>query len=108
MSKNVLILSSSLRKNSNSDALACEFFRGAKEAGHHVEKISLAGKNIRFCIGCLTCQHTQKCVINDDSVEITEKMKKCRCYCAGNACLLLQCKRAAENPVGSWKFSFLL
>ena len=75
MSKNVLILSSSLRKNSNSDALACEFFRGAKEAGHHVEKISLAGKNIRFCIGCLTCQHTQKCVINDDSVEITEKMK---------------------------------
>ena len=33
MRKNILILSTSLRKNSNSDALAEAFARGAAEAG---------------------------------------------------------------------------
>lgn len=76
MGKNVLILSSSLRRNSNSEKLADAFLRGAEEAGHQAEKISLAGKTIRFCRGCLVCQKTRKCVIDDDSREITEKMRK--------------------------------
>lgn len=74
MSKNILVISASLRKNSNSEALADEFLKGAKEAGHNAEKLSLAGKTINFCIGCLSCQKTHKCVIDDDSREITEKM----------------------------------
>ncbi|MDD6729248.1 MAG: flavodoxin family protein [Eubacteriales bacterium] len=74
MSKNVLIISSSLRKGSNSEMLADEFLKGAKEAGHNAEKISLSGKKINFCTGCLVCQKKQKCVINDDSIEIVEKM----------------------------------
>lgn len=74
MSKNVLILSSSLRKSSNSEALAGELMRGAREAGHNTEKISLAGKTIHFCKGCLACQRTQKCVIDDDAGKITDKM----------------------------------
>lgn len=74
MSKNVLVISSSLRKGSNSEMLADEFLKGAKEAGHNAEKLSLAGKTINFCIGCLSCQKTHKCVIDDDSREITEKM----------------------------------
>lgn len=74
MNKNVLIISTSLRKNSNSEALANEFFKGVKKAGHNVEQLSLVGKTINFCIGCLACQKTKKCVIEDDSREITEKM----------------------------------
>lgn len=74
MSKNVLVISSSLRKGSNSEMLADEFLKGAKEAGHNTEKVSIAGKTINFCIGCLSCQKTHKCVIDDDSREITEKM----------------------------------
>lgn len=74
MGKNIFILSSSLRRNSNSDALADAFMRGAEEAGHQAEKVSLAGKTIHFCRGCLVCQKTQKCVIDDDSRYITEKM----------------------------------
>ena len=74
MSKNVLIITSSLRRNSNSEMLADAFMRGAQDAGHTTEKISLAGKNIQFCKGCLACQQTQKCVIRDDSTEIVEKM----------------------------------
>ena len=54
MSKKVLILSSSLRRGSNSEALADELRRGAEDAGHSAEKISLAEKTISFCRGCLT------------------------------------------------------
>lgn len=74
MSKNILVISTSLRKNSNSEALADAFIEGAKANGNNVEKISLRGKNIAFCKGCLACQRTQKCVIADDAVAIAEKM----------------------------------
>lgn len=74
MSKKVLILSTSLRKGSNSDTLADEFAKGAQDAGHSVEKISLSGQTIGFCRGCLTCQSTQRCVIQDDAQAIAERM----------------------------------
>lgn len=74
MSKNVLVISTSLRNNSNSEILADYFIEGAKSAGNNVEKISLKDKNIAFCKGCLACQQTKKCVINDDAVEIADKM----------------------------------
>ena len=75
MSK-VLVITTSLRAKSNSDRLAYEMIRGAKDAGHEVEHISLKGKDIRFCIGCLACQKTQKCVLKDDAIEIAEKVKE--------------------------------
>ncbi len=75
MSKNILIITASLRPNSNSDALAAAFAEGAKEAGNTVETVSLKGKAIGFCIGCLACQKTQKCVIQDDAVALAEQVK---------------------------------
>ncbi len=75
MSKKVLIISTSLRGGSNSDILAKECEKGAKEAGHDVEYISLKGKEIKYCTGCLTCQNTGKCVLKDDVAEIMEKVK---------------------------------
>ena len=74
MSKKVLIISSSLRKNANSEQLAVSFADGAKAAGHEVELISLRDKEIRFCIGCFACQKTQRCIIHDDADAIREKM----------------------------------
>ena len=73
---NVLVITTSLRPNSNSDILTERLIAGAKDAGHQVEEISLKGKNLKFCIGCLACQQTQKCVLNDDAIEIAEKMKE--------------------------------
>ena len=52
MSKKVLILSTSPRRSSNSEALAEAFADGARAAGHEVELISLRGKDLRFCQGC--------------------------------------------------------
>ena len=74
--KNVLVISSSLRTKSNSEAMAQEFAKGAAEAGNKVEVVSLRGKKIAFCTGCLACQKKGKCVINDDANAITAKMKK--------------------------------
>lgn len=73
--KKVLVISSSLRNGSNSECLADELLKGAKDAGHSVEKVTLQNKTIGFCNGCLACQQTQHCVISDDAVEIAEKMK---------------------------------
>ena len=40
----VLVITTSLRVGSNSELLADEFARGAADAGHDVEKISLMGR----------------------------------------------------------------
>ena len=74
MSK-ILVFSTSLRSRSNSEFLTEKMTEGIREAGHEVETISLKGKNLKFCTGCLVCQKTQKCVLNDDAVWIAEKVK---------------------------------
>lgn len=72
--KKVIVISTSLRVGSNSDMLADKFTEGALHAGHDVEKISLAGKNISFCRGCLACQKLGRCVIDDDANGIMQKV----------------------------------
>ncbi len=75
MGKKVLIISTSLRSGSNSDILAKECEKGAKEADNEVEYISLKGKEIKYCIGCLSCQSKGTCVLTDDVAEIMDKVK---------------------------------
>ncbi len=74
MSKNILILHTSLRAQSNSDLLAEHFAAGAAAAGNHVETVSLRDKTISFCQGCLACLQRGQCVIHDDAVPIADKM----------------------------------
>ena len=76
MSKRILIITTSLRSNSNSDALAHAFAKGAAESGNTVEQISLQGKNIAFCRGCLACQQLGRCVIQDDALSIAKQQRK--------------------------------
>ncbi|MBR1553237.1 MAG: flavodoxin family protein [Schwartzia sp.] len=75
MQKKILFLSSSLRPKSNSEFLAREAAKGAEEAGHSVEFVTLRDKTIGFCRGCLACQKTLSCVIKDDANEIAEKVR---------------------------------
>ena len=74
MMKKVIVISTSLRAGSNSEMLAEKFAEGAKASGNEVEKISLRGKEIKFCIGCLSCQRTGACVFRDDVPAIMEKV----------------------------------
>lgn len=74
MSKKVLILSASPRKQGNSDILCDEFALGAREAGHEVEKVRIAEKNIGYCRGCYACKDTGICAIKDDMAELLQIM----------------------------------
>ena len=65
--KSVVILSASPRRGGNSAILCDEFIKGAEEAGHRTELISLYDKKIGF--------QTGKCVLNDDMADILEKVQ---------------------------------
>ena len=92
MAKNVLILSSSLRKGGNSDLLCDEFVKGVRESGHNAEKIFLKDKSINYCTGCGYCfERTGNCSQKDDMADIG------RSDCFRNACLLLYNGRTNEN-----------
>ena len=79
--KKVVVISTSLRSGSNSNILAEQFAEGAKAAGHEVEFISLRGKEIKFCTGCLACQKLGTCVIKDDVPAIMESVLNADVVC---------------------------
>lgn len=75
MSKKILILSGSPRKEGNSDLLCDEFMRGAIESGNEVEKIRVAEKKIGFCRACYYCRQSNGiCAIKDDMADVLQKM----------------------------------
>lgn len=74
--KNVLIISSTPRKNGNSEVLAREFARGATDAGHKAEIIFLRDYNLKYCIGCYACSDTGKCIHKDEMNSLQEKLLK--------------------------------
>ena len=70
----ILGISCSLRKVSNTSILIKEALTAAKKEGAETEFMSLIGKNIKPCEGCLTCTKTGKCRIKDDMKDIYDKM----------------------------------
>ena len=79
--KKVVVISTSMRAGSNSQVLAEQFAEGAKAAGNEVEFISLRGKEIKFCVGCLACQKTGACVFKDDVPAIMEQVLNADVVC---------------------------
>ena len=74
MRKHVLILAGSPRRGGNSDLLCDAFARGAREAGHQVEKLYVQGQKIAPCLACYGCRGTGVCVQKDDMAAILDKM----------------------------------
>ena len=62
----ILVLTGSPRKNGNSATLADSFIKGAKEAGHTVERFDAAFKKVHPCIACNSCGMNGPCVFKDD------------------------------------------
>ena len=79
--KRVVVISTSMRAGSNSQFLAEKFAEGAKNEGNEVEFISLRGKEIKFCVGCLACQKLGACVIKDDVPAIMESVLNADVVC---------------------------
>lgn len=77
MSKNILMISSSMSNTRNTKKLCEQFKKGAIDSSNSVELLELKDKKINYCLGCNTCQKNGgTCVYKDDVPEILEKMIK--------------------------------
>ena len=75
MSKSILILKGSPRKNGNSAVLADQVFAGAKKSGAEVESVYLSGLNINPCDACDVCQGGNGgCIVEDDMQSLYPKL----------------------------------
>lgn len=71
MTKKILVLTGSPRKNGNSELFADAFIRGLESAGHEVTKFRSGNKKILGCTACNKCYSKGvACVFNDDFNEL--------------------------------------
>lgn len=71
MTKNVLVIMGSPRKNGNSEMMANAFIKGALEKGHQVTVFDAASKTISGCRACGTCWSTDRaCSLRDGFTEL--------------------------------------
>lgn len=77
MGKKVVIISSSPRKNGNSDTLCHSFAEGAEKSGNEVVEIFTNDKKINYCKGCGYCEtHNGECTQKDDMAGIIDEIMK--------------------------------
>lgn len=73
--KKILIIRGGGRGKGNTAQLTEAFARGAREAGHEVEEISLLKKEVKGCLGCNACRYGKPCVQKDDFQELVPKIE---------------------------------
>lgn len=67
MSKKIVVITGSPRKNGNSFAMTEAFINAAKEKGHSVKRFDAAFLNVGGCRACETCYQTGRpCSFDDD------------------------------------------
>lgn len=64
--KNILVVLCGGRNNGNTHRLANAFMRGAEDAGHKTQMISLNKLKVNGCLGCNACRYGKPCVQKDD------------------------------------------
>lgn len=75
--KNILIISSSPRRNGNSQLLCNQFMQGALDKGHHVDMIRIMDQNISYCRACDGCiRNGGTCILKDDMANILDLYQK--------------------------------
>lgn len=75
--KNLLIISSSPRRNGNSQLLCNQFMQGVQYKGHHVDMIRIMDQNIGFCRACDGCvRNGGTCILKDDMADILDLYQK--------------------------------
>ena len=92
--KNILIIQGGGRPNGNTAQLVEHFARGAKEAGHTVEVISLRKQEVKGCMGCNACRYGKPCVQKDSFNGIPFVPQKFRNFPA-----ILEHRKIQANPL---------
>lgn len=73
--KQILVIQGGGRPNGNTSQLVDYFVRGAREAGHQAEVVSLLKKEVKGCLGCNACRYGKPCIQKDDFNELVPKIK---------------------------------
>lgn len=73
--KNILVVMGGGRPKGNTAQLVDAFVKGAEEAGHLVEKVSLLKTEVKGCLGCNACRYGKPCVQKDGFNELVPKIK---------------------------------
>lgn len=60
--KNILVVLGGGRANGNTTQLTDAFIRGAQEAGHQTERVSLLHTEVHGCLGCNACRCGKPCM----------------------------------------------
>ena len=66
MSKKIVVITGSPRKNGNSSAMTEAFIKAAEAKGHSVTRYDTAFMNVGGCHACETCFKTPKACSYDD------------------------------------------
>lgn len=71
----IVILQGSPNLKGSTAILVEEFARGAREAGHEVERIDVARSDVRPCTGCVACGYgARPCTQRDGMASVLEKL----------------------------------
>ena len=73
--KNVLVVIGGGRPKGNTAKLVDSFVKGAEDAGHNVEKVSLLKSQVNGCLGCNACRYGKPCVQKDSFNELIPAIK---------------------------------
>ena len=75
--KKAVAICASPRRHGNSEVLADQLIKGAKEAGHEVEKVVLNQYAIKPCLACEYCRsHDHQCIQKDDANQVIDQIIK--------------------------------
>lgn len=72
--KKILVIQGGGRAKGNTAQLVQSFVRGAEEAGHQTEIISLVKNEVKGCLGCNACRYGKPCVQKDSFNSIVPKI----------------------------------
>ena len=77
--KDILVIQGGGRPKGNTAQLVEYFIKGAEDAGHKAELISLMKNEVKGCLGCNACRYGKPCVQKDSFNEIVPKIKNADC-----------------------------
>lgn len=73
--KNILVILGGGRANGNTAQLTKAFIKGAEEADHQVELVSLLKTEVKGCLGCNACRYGKPCIQKDGFHDLIPKIK---------------------------------
>ena len=77
--KNILVIQGGGRPKGNTAQLVDSFVKGAVDAGHTVEAVSLMMNEVKGCLGCNACRYGKPCVQKDAFNDLVPKIKAADC-----------------------------